>query len=164
MILLRKAKEEDLPVIQAIGTETYYPTYEHLIGRPQVEYMLGKFYSLAALRAQLIAGHTFLIAKEGTRNLGFASYAMLNPSEMKLHKLYVLPQAHGRGVGKLLINEVYQKARDAGAAFLLLNVNRYNKAKDFYEKAGFKIRETVDLDLGDGFLANDYIMELPLQP
>jgi hypothetical protein len=41
-------------------------------------------------------------------------------------------------------------------------VNRYNKAKDFYEKAGFKIIETVDIEIGNGFYMNDYVMELPL--
>jgi len=41
-------------------------------------------------------------------------------------------------------------------------VNRYNKAKDFYEKAGFIIKETADIEIGGGFFMNDYVMELPI--
>lgn len=165
MIVLRNAKEEDLPVIQAIGTTTYGPTYTHLLGQEQVDYMLGQFYSIAALRDQMIEGHIFLIAQVNSKDVAFASYSLLEKEYRiaKLHKLYVLPEAHGKGLGKFLINEVRNKAIEAGAKGLQLNVNRYNKAKDFYEKAGFIIKETVDIEIGNGYLMNDYVMELPLQ-
>ena len=164
MISLRKAKEGDLPVVQHIGTTTYFPTYGHLLGQEQVDYMLGKFYTIEALTAQLIEGHNFLIASKGNKDIGFASYSITDHENhiVKLHKLYVLPEAHGKGLGKFLINEVCNKAREAGAKRLQLNVNRYNKAKDFYEKAGFEIKETVDIEIGNGFFMNDYVMELPL--
>lgn len=164
MITLRKAKEEDLPVIQEIGTITYGPTYAHLIGQEQVDYMLDKFYSKGSLLEQFIEGHTFLIAQIGNKDIAFVSYSLTDPENFifKLHKLYVLPDAHGKGVGKFLINEVVNKAREAGGLWLQLNVNRYNKAKDFYERAGFKIKETVDIEIGDGFFMNDYVMEKEL--
>ncbi|MDO7742557.1 MAG: GNAT family N-acetyltransferase [Pedobacter sp.] len=164
MISLRKAKEEDLLVIQKIGTTTYGPTYAHLLGQEQVDYMLNKFYSKEALLEQLISGHTFLIAQEGSKDLAFVSYSIVDHERFvfKLHKLYVLPEAHGKGLGKFLINEVVNKVREAGGLWLELNVNRYNKAKDFYEKAGFKIKETVDIEIGNGFFMNDYVMELPV--
>ena len=164
MISLRRAKEGDIPSIRAIGTITYGPTYVPLLGQEQVDYMLDKFYSVAALTEQFIAGHIFLIAKEGAKDIGFASYQIIDADYkiVKLHKLYVLPEAHGKGLGKFLINEVRDKAIEAGAKGLRLNVNRYNKAKDFYEKAGFKVKETVDIEIGNGFFMNDYVMELPL--
>ncbi len=134
MITLRKAKEQDLPVIQRIGTATYWPTYGDLLGKVQVDYMLDRFYSIAALRDQLIEGHIFLIAQEEDNDVAFASYSVFNHGSLtvKLHKLYVLPEAHGKGLGKFLINEVRDKALELNAASLQLNVNRYNKAKDFY--------------------------------
>lgn len=164
MISLRIGKEKDLPVVQEIGTITYGPTYSHLLGQEQVDYMLGKFYSQAALLSQFIEGHIFIIASEGSTDVAFASYSIVDHDNriFKLHKLYVLPEAHGKGLGKFLINEVIDKTRDAGGKTLQLNVNRYNKAKDFYEKAGFKIKETVDIEIGNGFFMNDYIMEIPV--
>lgn len=164
MIVLRKAKEDDLVVVQSIGTTTYGPTYTHLLGQEQVDYMLNKFYSREALLAQFIEGHTFLIAQEGSKDIGFVSYSIADHDKhiFKLHKLYVLPEAHGKGLGKFLINEVVNNAREAGGLKLQLNVNRYNKAKDFYEKAGFKIKETVDIEIGNGFFMNDYVMEISI--
>ena len=70
---------------------------------------------------------------------------------------------HGKGVGKILMNEVVNLTSKEGGQSLQLNVNRNNKAKDFYLKAGFNIKETVDLDIGNGFFMNDYVMELPIR-
>lgn len=165
MISLRKAKEADLHIIQSIGTTTYGPTYLELLGQEQLDYMLGKFYSIAALRQQLIEGHNFIIAETAGKDLAFASWSRVDEDghlAVKLHKLYVLPEAHGKGLGKLLINEVRDKALDLGAKSLILNVNRYNKALEFYQRAGFKIKETVDIEIGNGFFMNDYILELAL--
>lgn len=164
MILLRKAKEEDIPVIQQIASLTWGPTYVPIIGQKQVDYMLDNMYSKVVLLQQLMEGHVFLIAELDDKDVGFASYSVIDSENgvYKLHKLYVLPEVHGKGVGKFLMNEVVQKVREAGGKSMELNVNRANRSKDFYEKAGFTIKETVDLDIGNGFFMNDYIMALPI--
>jgi hypothetical protein len=41
-------------------------------------------------------------------------------------------------------------------------VNRYNKAKGFYEKLGFKVIGKEDIDIGNGYLMNDYVMQLEI--
>lgn len=164
MILLRKAKEQDLPVIQKIAATTWEPTYVPIIGREQVDYMLEKMYSRAALLGQLMKGDIFLIATMNGKDVAFASYSVEEHEDhvYKLHKLYVLPDKHGEGLGKLLINEVISKVREAGGKSLELNVNRANDAKEFYERMGFNIKKTVDIDIGNGFYMNDYIMEMPI--
>jgi len=164
MILLRKGTEQDIPVIRQIAEITWEPTYVPIIGREQVDYMLEMIYSKVALLQQFQSGHEFLIAEMGSKNIAFVSYSIIpeQSEAYKLHKLYVLPSVHGKGVGKFLINEVVNKVRHAGGKTLALNVNRDNKAKEFYERAGFKIKETVDLDIGNGFFMNDYVMEITI--
>lgn len=166
MILLKKAKESDIPTIQEIAKVTWQPTYVPIIGQAQVDYMLEKMYSTGALQEQLFLGHQFLIAEIGSRHVGFVSFSREEDESdvYHLHKLYVLPEAHGAGIGKFLMNEVVNKVREAEGRFLRLNVNRNNKAKAFYEKAGFKIIETVDLDIGNGFYMNDFVMEKAIEP
>ncbi|RZL15488.1 MAG: GNAT family N-acetyltransferase [Pedobacter sp.] len=161
MILLRKAKEKDIEVIRNIANDTWYDTYSSILNKDQIEYMLSKMYSKAELLSQLQQGHTFLIAEENDLDIGFAGFSSTDPEKniFKLHKLYVLPSAHGKGLGKLLMNEVVNIAKAAGGTTLELNVNRNNKAAEFYKHAGFKIKETVDLDIGNGFYMNDYVME-----
>ena len=160
MIILRKAKEEDIAVIQDIANSTWYNTYADYLSAEQIEYMLDKMYSESALLSQFKDGHYFLIAEEAGRPVGYAGFSILNheTSSYKLHKLYVLPDMHGRGVGKLLVNEVVNLIRKKGGKSIELNVNRNNKAADFYIAAGFEIKQSVNIDIGEGYFMNDYIM------
>lgn len=161
MILLRKGKEKDLPSIQEIAKITWAPTYNGILSQEQIDYMLEMMYNKGVLLDQLLEGYTFLIAEIESKDVGFASYSKLGDSQeaYKLHKLYVLPEVHGLGVGKFLINEVLQQVKAAGGKSLELNVHRDNKSAEFYKKAGFIIKETVDLDVGNGFFMNDYVLE-----
>jgi ribosomal protein S18 acetylase RimI-like enzyme len=54
-----------------------------------------------------------------------------------------------------LITAIKQK----GATSLLLNVNRNNPTKGFYEKLGFTVIKEEDIDIGNGYFMNDYVME-----
>lgn len=161
MITLKKAKEQDLDLIKLIAENTWPDTYLNLIGQKQIDYMLAKMYNKGELLHQLKQGHIFLIAEEGENQYGFAGYSIVDHEKRvyKLHKLYVLPSAQGKGVGKLLMNEVYNQVKDAGGSALQLNVNKHNKAKDFYLKAGFVVVEEVKLDIGQGYIMDDYVME-----
>lgn len=164
MILIRKAQEEDIHIISKLAEVIWPQTYSEYISQAQLRYMLDKMYNPGELLDQLRHGHSFLIASAEGKDLGFAGYSLITPATKtyKLHKLYVLPEMHGKGLGKLLINEVAQLALKEGGEKLQLNVNRNNKAKDFYLKAGFTVKETVDIDIGNGFFMNDYIMERDL--
>ncbi|WP_131537556.1 GNAT family N-acetyltransferase [Pedobacter nototheniae] len=161
MITLRKAKEEDIELIRDIADATWPNTYLDIIGQAQIDYMLDKMYSRGELLKQLMEGHIFLIAEENENQYGFAGYSISDHEKRiyKLHKLYVLPSAHGKGVGKILMNEVVNQVKDAGGSALQLNVNKYNKAKDFYIKAGFSVKDSVTIDIGNGFVMDDFVME-----
>ena len=164
MIILRKAKEKDIEVIRDIANNTWDDTYSSILSKDQIEYMLKNMYSRGELLSQLQQGHTFLIAEENDLDLGFACFSLTDPEKniFKLHKLYVLPSAHGKGIGKILMNEVVNTAKASEGLNLELNVNRNNKAAEFYKHAGFRIKETVDIAIGDGFFMNDYVMERPI--
>ena len=164
MIYLRKANEEDLAIIKTLAEQTWPTAYGDIISQQQITFMLEKMYNKGELLEQMLQGHHFIIASELKEDVGFAGFSVINlkTKTFKLHKLYVLPKMHGKGVGKILMNEVVSLVKAQGGEFLQLNVNRNNKAKDFYQKAGFKIKETVDLDIGNGFYMNDYVMEKEL--
>ncbi|SFH08773.1 GNAT family N-acetyltransferase [Pedobacter insulae] len=164
MIHLRNAKAAEITIINNLAEQIWPQTYSAYISKEQLRFMLDKMYNAEELLTQLQDGHTFIIASENGKDVGFAGFSLIDEqsSTYKLHKLYVLPELHGKGVGKILMNEVVNLAVANGGKSLQLNVNRNNKAKDFYIMAGFKIKETVDLDIGNGFFMNDYVMERSL--
>lgn len=164
MILLRKAKEKDISTISNLAEQIWPQTYSAYISETQLRFMLDKMYNQVELLSQLQNGHVFLIASENGKNVGFAGFSIIEPknNRYKLHKLYVLPEMQGKGVGKTLMNKVINLVIHEGGKTLQLNVNRNNSAKHFYLKAGFNIKETVNIDIGNGFFMNDYVMEIML--
>jgi GNAT superfamily N-acetyltransferase len=127
--------------------------------------MLGKFYSNAALNDNFSTkNHRFLLVKEDSICLGFASYEhhYLNENKTRLHKIYMLPESQGKGAGKLLIATVEKLALENNDLFISLNVNRYNTAYKFYEKLGFEKVGQEDIELDFGYLMEDYKLEKKL--
>ena len=78
---------------------------------------------------------------------------------MKLHKLYLLPELHGRGLGSLLLQHVEREVCGGAARRLILFVNKRNaKAIAAYQRNGFVAADSVVTDIGGGFVRDDYIM------
>ncbi len=126
--------------------------------------MLADRYSTETITRQIKDNEqTFLLAMEDEKPVAFAAYSPdeKNPDIYRLHKLYLLPATQGKGVGKLLLNAVYERVLAAGKNILELNVHRSNPAKSFYDKMGFKMMYEVDIPFGPYFL-NDYIMRKEL--
>lgn len=135
--------------------------YPGIIAREQIEYMLERDYALDALQAFLDAPHRGLeLAKTGAEMVGFAAWYLTDRAdEAKLDKLYVLPSRQRQGLGGRLIGCVADHAASAGARALILNVNKNNvQAVRAYLKHGFAIRDAVVVDIGHGFVMDDYVM------
>ncbi|MBK9224654.1 MAG: GNAT family N-acetyltransferase [Flavobacterium sp.] len=164
MILVSEVFAKDFKSIQEIANIAWTDTYKTILSKAQIEYMLELFYSDGALLKNLNDGHHFLLATENSKPLGFAAYEphYHSKNQIRLHKLYLLPKAQGKGVGKLLIQEVERKAKENNDETISLNVNRFNKAYLFYLKNGFQIIAEEDLAIGQGYLMEDYKMEKQL--
>lgn len=161
MTSIRIASIEDIPLIHQFGKKAFYPTYLPFISEAQVDYMFHKMYDAEALMQQMKErGDIFLLAYQSDVALGFASYQLNYDGQQttKLHKLYVLPYTQTKGIGKALLQTAEEQSRNAGQQNLLLNVNRYNKAVDFYKHLGYTIHRIDDIDIGNGFFMNDYEM------
>lgn len=156
-----QAKPEDLLVIQELAYKIWPSTYGEILSEEQLKFMLNKFYEIDFLKIQMTNGQHFLLIKEENVVYGFASYELNyeNSNLTKIHKIYVLPETQGKGIGKKLIDFIEKITIDNNNSAVILNVNRFNKALGFYEKIGFKIVETVDIEIGNGYLMEDFIMK-----
>jgi GNAT superfamily N-acetyltransferase len=153
------------PVIQQIATYTWHKTYGNIITQAQTDFMLDWMYSLASINEQVEKqGHRFIMAVENNAFTGFASYELNYKGEpkTKVHKLYVLPEQQGSGTGRKLLDFIGNIALSHDHIAISLNVNRFNAAVDFYKKTGFTIVEEEDIDIGHGYVMEDYVMERSL--
>lgn len=157
-------EKNQLSIVKDLAYAIWPVAYAEILSQEQLEYMLSMFYSEEALAAQLEKGHVFYLVQNNSGDyLGFVSYELNSePDKTKIHKIYVLPETQGLGLGKLLFEKVKEKALKANQKAIFLNVNKYNQAKFFYEKLGLVIVKEEVIDIGRNYVMDDYVMELAL--
>lgn len=159
---LRIATEEDIELIRDLCMQIWPATYSSIISTEQIEYMLEWMYSPSALKEQLKNGSIFWILYHNEKPVGYASFELVGNNHYKLHKLYILPEMQGKGAGRYLLSSIIQHIKGLGGQHVELQVNRANKAVDFYKQLGFYIREEKDFLIGNGYYMNDFIMQIDL--
>lgn len=159
---IRKAKEDDIPIIRSLAENTWPDAYGNIISQEQIRYMLDLIYNDDALLEQMQKEHQFYLAELNGEPIGFASVSDETNEGCKLNKLYILPTIQKSGAGKALLQKVIEYTREKRHTRLFLQVNKQNAAKNFYSRMGFKIAKEIKLDIGNGFFMDDYIMELEL--
>lgn len=161
MIETRFATLNDVNAIREVAERTWPIAYATIISPEQIRYMLDQMYAVEKIEASILApDECFILALDNNEVIGFAGIAFHQPDEKytRLNKLYVLPIYHGKQVGKKLLDLVEQEALIHETKALHLNVNKYNPAYNFYTKNGFHILEEVVLDIGNGYVMDDYVL------
>jgi GNAT superfamily N-acetyltransferase len=160
MYFISQATENDAATIRDIAEITWQQVYAPILAAEQLAYMLKEIYSEEKLTDQIKNNQqTYLLLVQDEQTVAFAAFSPRgeNPDIYKLHKLYCLPSTQGKGYGKVLVNEAISQILQAGKHALELNVNRYNNAKNFYEKLGFSVIYEEDVPIGPYFM-NDFVM------
>jgi ribosomal protein S18 acetylase RimI-like enzyme len=155
------ATEADLAAVAELAGVVWRRHYPGIVTPEQIEYMLALGYSHAALKRFVTTeGAGLDLARVGDRLVGFGAYYPVDGTrETKLDKLYVHQDFQGRGVGSRLIASAESAARARGRGALILNVNKHNaQAIRVYQRNGFAVREAVVVDIGGGFVMDDYVM------
>jgi len=161
MISISEAGLGDITTIQKITNITWPITYGEILSQSQLDYMLGLFYSNEALATQIEnKEQLFYLILDSESTIGFIGIEHNYKGEAitKIHKIYLLPETQGKGYGKKVFDFIEKLALENNSKQLSLNVNRFNTALDFYKKIGFEIKETVDIEIGNGYLMEDYVM------
>jgi diamine N-acetyltransferase len=162
---VKKAGIDDIDTIQQLAEAIWPQAYGTIISAAQLRYMLDLIYSKTALTAQIEKGHQFILATENNEAIGFASFSQKNDIEFttfRLHKIYVLSNVPTKGIGSFLLSYVCNESKTQGAIQLELNVNKYNPAMQFYVKKGFTVIKGEVIDIGEGYVMDDYVMVLSL--
>jgi diamine N-acetyltransferase len=156
---------EDFATVTDLAHRIWHAHYGTIITHAQIDYMLGRRFTEPNL-AQYVAANDrwFELLRLDDHVVGYCSWSRTaDPEEMKLEQLYVLPELHGRGLGKLMLQRIERDSRDRGCRSLMLTVNKHNEnALKVYLRTGFIIREEAVFDIGNGYVMDDYVMAKPL--
>jgi len=109
-------------------------------------------------------GVTYALIESNGTPIGYIGFEPQPQSHVLfLSKLYVLPEYHGKGIGHFALDWVKTQARARSCTVLRLRVNKYNApAIRAYRRAGFLFIEDLCTDIGNNFVMDDHLLELPL--
>ncbi len=137
-IIIKPMKTEDEIKGKAfVHWKCWQETYPGLVSQ---EY-LDKFTLEKSEERAFLWRDNILVAKEGDRVIGFVGYGGHGPEEPDMGEvfaLYVLPEYHGTGVGRQLMDAALEKLA-AYPKICLWAVKGNGRAVRFYEKCGFRL-------------------------
>lgn len=162
--MIEKIDETKLSLVQEIAKITWPVAFGEILSKEQLAYMMDMMYRLDVLETQLLEGHEFYLYNYEGKTVGFMGIEPFYNDfpYLKIHKLYILPDFQGKKIGEQFIIFAENRAKELKQNVLTLNVNRYNKALYFYEKLGFHNVKTIDIEIGQGYLMEDYVMDKPI--
>lgn len=165
MIEIEQISTNRVHVVHNLAHDIWPHAFRDILTPDQIKYMLDWMYDESTLAEQVQIGQLYYVLKEFNRPLGFIGVEPNYPDAgyLRIHKCYLLPEVQGKGHGRKLLNQAIDVAFDLDLNALHLNVNRFNKAVEFYKHVGFNIVGEEDIDIGQGYLMEDYIMELKLR-
>lgn len=163
-VTLRPATVEDAPNLAALAAVIWPEAFSDMITRAQIEYMLKHLQSAQAMATQMREGFFYWFICRGDQRIGYAAVRYdVDENIGHLSKLYILAAERGGGASLHALNALCDDARARGATRLSLTVNKTNaRAIRFYEKHGFKKTRALVIDIGGGFVMDDFVMERPL--
>ena len=127
----------------------WHEVYGKILPSKQIDFLLDKYFSPTGLNAYRMQGYEYFRI-DGVGVLVIQE----RETDVYLDKLYLLPAARGKGYPEKVFAELLTRGKD-----ILLNVNQGNeRAVKCYQKNGFTVEKTVDIELDNGMVNQDYIM------
>ncbi len=136
--------------------------YADIISSEQIDYMLAQRYQPELIERQIINPDIWWrkLVVDGMI-IGFCCSMRTsnNPDELKIDKLYIHCDHQRRGYGGMLVGNAIEIMRENNLQSLILTVNKRNQTAILaYQHYGFEITGDNIVDIGDGFVMNDYLM------
>ncbi len=144
----------------ALADEIWHEHYETILGIAQVDYMVEKYQSEEAIKAQIEQeGYEYYLLKCFGGTCGYLSIK-IEKDALFLSKFYIAKKFRGRGIARQAMGFLENICRDKGLTRIWLTVNRYNtNSIRIYERLGFAKVGTQITEIGSGFVMDDYLME-----
>lgn len=147
-----------MPVIQEIWSEVFVP----IIGQDQVTYMLATYQSQATIEKEIAEGvQYYLLYLEG-EVVGYSAFAY-EEDAFYISKIYLKQSLRGQGHSSALFQWFEELAKEKNLPKLRLKVNQGNeRAINVYKHKGFDLVHNQVVDIGEGFVMEDFVFEKEL--
>lgn len=159
--MVRVEDDESINKLAGIADEVWHQHFATILSLEQIDYMVDKFQSVKAMTEQMKSSgyEYYFIVVDGIT----VGYTGIRPEEgeLFLSKLYILEKYRGNQYASYAFEFLKEYCKERGLHAIWLTVNRYNyDTIRIYEKKGFETIRTQISDIGNGFVMDDYVMEL----
>ncbi|UDY24524.1 GNAT family N-acetyltransferase [Nocardioides sp. Kera G14] len=126
---------DDVDAILEVGRTAWHATYVPLAGEDYVREGLAQWWTVeSTLRA--IEGNRILVAEVGDRVVGMTGFGR-DGDALVVWRLYLLPEAQRRGLGRALLEAAIESHRGDVTAVRLAHMAGNDNARAFYDRMGF---------------------------
>ena len=155
--------EEDLVALTScFAKDVFIEYYSNLINEKQATYMANMFLSEESIQKLINNGAIFKLVLDNNQPVGFIEY-LKESDKVFLSKLYVRKDLRNKGIGMLMLEDCIEYTRNNKLNKIYLTVNKGNtQTIKKYDHLGFKQINAVVNDIGNGYVMDDYIMELSI--
>lgn len=162
-LTMQPVSDAQIETLAALADEIWHEFFPCILTESQINYMVEKFQSAPAMRDQIAnSGYRYYFVMLGEETIG---YIGIQPEDelLFLSKLYLKKEYRGHGYGRQMIDFVVQQARELGKSGVYLTVNRFNDGSvGVYRATGFDLVRTQVTDIGNGYIMDDYVFQLPV--
>lgn len=176
MVFFKEAiNNNELENIHKLAQNIWQEHYSNILTDGQIQYMVSNFQSVQAMEKQLKEGYKYLQIlfknePEEDRLVGYFSFIQKNDSNENdnnlavfLSKLYIEKTFRNQGIARSVILYLKRIAQKQDCKSIWLTVNKQNTHSiQAYKKLGFKIYREDNVDIGRGYVMDDYYMKIDL--
>lgn len=163
MVELKKVESIDIPVLAQLASSIWHEFWVDVLSFGQIEYMVEKFQSENAIKNQIkTENYIYFFIKAEGETIGYVGLS-LKPNYLFLSKLYIIHTYRHCGYGSQVFKLIKDFAYMHNYNKIILTVNKHNtNAIEAYLGWGFETIASVETEIGEGFIMDDYIMEYRL--
>jgi GNAT superfamily N-acetyltransferase len=141
VVLVLAATERDVPALRALGVRTWRATYEGVLPGAVVERGVEELFNVYSLGVAVRDGRMLAAFRDGIL-VGMLEFDRVDATRTMVWKLYVDPDAQGRGIGGLLLERLLQSATTPEVR--VEHDERNAAAGAFFASFGLGVEEVVD--------------------
>lgn len=151
--------DSEIQDIATLAEEIWHQHFTPIIGKDQVDYMVEKFQSYPAIKAQIEKdGYEYFRIYSSNAMAGYTGIHQ-EADALFLSKLYIKKDFRGRHLATEAFQFLVDLCRERGLPKIYLTCNKHNdNTLAVYDHLGFKITDEQVADIGNGYVMDDYIL------
>lgn len=164
VLIIRSVKtEEQIQQLSELANQIWNEYFVEILSDEQITYMIEKFQSVSAITEQIQEGYHYYLVINDIETIGYFGFCKQKDDTLFLSKLYLIKEQRGKGHVSQILRFIKEKALVQGCSSIWLTVNRHNQqAIAVYEHLGMQRIQEQAIDIGNGFVMDDFVYRLSL--